>query len=139
MSESQSTTFEITLLSEGRVPDGLRVFIARDPSLRGVARAQWHSERVQAGTLGDGLDVLTLVVTGVLALPSAIETVKRWVSSQGGEAASVVISRDDVSVTISGVEDPDQLQKLAVALLSPSSADVGDPEEQAPSAVSEAD
>ncbi|GGV79704.1 hypothetical protein GCM10015535_16890 [Streptomyces gelaticus] len=138
MLESTSITLKITLAGGSRVPDGLRAFIARDPSLRGVAQAQWQSRKVQAGTLGDGLDVLALVVTGALALPSAIETVKRWVSSQGGEAASVVISRDGVSVAISGVEDSEQLQKLAAALLPSSSADVGDPGEQVPTVAPEA-
>ncbi|MBM7055723.1 effector-associated constant component EACC1 [Streptomyces durocortorensis] len=134
--EAARVAFEITLPSGGRVPDGLRVFIARDPSLRGAVRAQWEPRRLQGGTLGDGLDVLTLAVTGVLALPSAIETVKRWVSSQGGEAASVVISRDGVSVTISGVEDAEQLQNLAAALLPPPSASVEELGDQDPSAVS---
>ncbi|MFD8676513.1 hypothetical protein ACFV1A_25965 [Streptomyces seoulensis] len=134
--EAAPVAFEITLPDGGRVPDGLRVFIARDPSLRGAVRAQWEPRRVQGGTLGDGLDVLTLAVTGVLALPSAIETVKRWVSSQGGEAASVVISRDGVSVTISGVEDAEQLQNLAAALLPSSSASVEELGDQDPSAVS---
>ncbi|WP_445194985.1 effector-associated constant component EACC1 [Streptomyces sp. TR1341] len=51
--------------------------------MRGVGRARWTSEAPKEGILGDALDVLTLVVTSTLALPSAIDAVRRWCGSGG--------------------------------------------------------
>ncbi|MER5934232.1 hypothetical protein [Streptomyces sp. NPDC002054] len=66
------------------MPDGLRRFLAQDPGFRTHGRARWEpSEPAREGQLGTGLEVLTLVITGVLALPAAIDTVRRWCASPG--------------------------------------------------------
>ncbi|WP_329620024.1 hypothetical protein OG357_05325 [Streptomyces sp. NBC_01255] len=95
-----------------KVPDGLRTFLARDAELRGVGRARWTSEAPKEDTLGDALDVLTLVVTSTLALPSAIEAVRRWCGTRG-TTEGVDIRLGSQRITVTGTEDPAEIRRLA--------------------------
>ncbi|MCC8452828.1 effector-associated constant component EACC1 [Streptomyces rochei] len=101
----------------GKAPDSLRAFLVRDPLIQAAGRVKWQPvHRAKPGELGTGLDVLTLVITGVLALPSAIETVRKWCASVGPSDASVAVSVGDVTVTVTGSTGPDEIAAMATAL-----------------------
>ncbi|MFB7782256.1 hypothetical protein ACFC1D_06030 [Streptomyces vinaceus] len=102
----------IVTATGAKVPDGLRIFLSRDPELRGIGRARWASTAPKEGQLGDALDILTLVVTGTLALPSAIEAVKRWCGSRG-MAEGVEIRLGSQRITVNGTEDPAEIRHMA--------------------------
>jgi len=101
----------------GKVPDALRAFLVRDPLMPTVGRVKWQPlTRARPGELGTALDVLTLVVTSVLALPSAIDTVHRWCVSRGRAGASVVLSVGEVTVTVTAGSTPEEVAAMAAAL-----------------------
>ncbi|MFF4068712.1 effector-associated constant component EACC1 [[Kitasatospora] papulosa] len=108
------TEVELRIVSEAgaKVPDGLRTFLSRDNELRGVGRARWTSEAPKVGTLGDALDVLTLVVASTLALPSAIEAVARWCGSRG-TTEGVEIRLGSQRITVTGTDDPAEIRRMA--------------------------
>lgn len=108
------TEVQLRIITEtgAKVPDGLRIFLSRDPGLRGVGRARWASAAPVEDTLGDTLDILTLEVTSSLALPSAIETVKRWCASRG-TVEGVDIRLGSQKITITGTEDPAEIRRMA--------------------------
>lgn len=108
------TEVQLRIVTEtgAKVPDGLRTFLSRDAELRGVGRARWTSEAPKEGTLGDALDVLTLVVTSTLTLPSAIEAVRRWCGSRG-TTEGVDIRLGSQRITVTGTEDPAEIRRMA--------------------------
>ncbi|MFJ7157180.1 hypothetical protein ACIQUQ_19820 [Streptomyces sp. NPDC101118] len=108
----------VTLPGGGQAPDALRQFLGRDPGFRAAGRAGWvPAEAAAEGQLGTGLDVLTLAVTGVLALPSAIETVRRWCASPGqGDDTAVELRAGETVVRVTGATSPGQVAALAAAL-----------------------
>ncbi|MFJ3304340.1 hypothetical protein ACIPSA_14670 [Streptomyces sp. NPDC086549] len=108
------TEVQLRIVAEtgAKVPDGLRIFLSRDPELRGIGRARWASTAPKEGQLGDALDVLTLVVTSILALPSAIEAVKRWCGSRG-TVEGVEIRLGSQRITVTGTEDPAEIRRMA--------------------------
>jgi hypothetical protein len=107
----------LTDSSGGKAPDALRTFLLRDPDFATAGRVKWQPARpAKPGELGTGLDILTLVVTAVLALPSAIETVRRWCASPGQQDATVVMSVGDVTVTVTAGTSPAEIAAMAAAL-----------------------
>ncbi|WP_327657199.1 effector-associated constant component EACC1 [Streptomyces sp. NBC_00483] len=124
----------LTTADGAPAPDGLRRFLTRDPGLQRVARAAWQpAAPPDPGHLGTGLDILTLVITGALALPSAIDTVRRWCAATGGDGNAISVSGGGVSVTVSGATTPEQAAALAATLTAalqpvPDAAEVAAPE-----------
>ncbi|MEV0777501.1 hypothetical protein ACIBLA_05530 [Streptomyces sp. NPDC050433] len=111
------TALTLTTADGAPVPDALRRFLTRDPTLQRVGRATWQpAGPPDPGQLDTGLDILTLAITGVLALPSAIDTIRRWCVSTGGEDTAVCVRGGDISVTVSGATTPEQVAALAAAL-----------------------
>ncbi|MFJ2647491.1 hypothetical protein ACIO1C_12275 [Streptomyces sp. NPDC087420] len=105
----------VTATNGNRVPDGLRIFINRDPSMRGIGRAEWEPGEIRAGELGTTLDVLAIVVSGALGIPGAIDVVNRWCRSRG-TTSTVKIVVGDKSVTVEGTSDPAEIKQLAETL-----------------------
>ncbi|WP_406483266.1 hypothetical protein [Streptomyces sp. NBC_01615] len=68
------------------------------------------------GLLGTGLDVLALVVTGGLALPTAIETVYRWCTTPGRRNAQINLSVGAVTVTVTASASAEELAAMTAAL-----------------------
>ncbi|MFD9208732.1 hypothetical protein ACFVZM_20945 [Streptomyces sioyaensis] len=114
--ENPMTRISISTAAGAKVPDGLRIFLSRDSNMRSVGRAYWPSGEIEPGTLGQSLDVLALVLSNALALPSAIETVRRWVESRGSTSEAVRLTVGKTSIVVSGTEDPDEIRHLAALL-----------------------
>lgn len=111
----------------GRAPEALRSFLVRDPVLQAAGRVRWEPARpARPGELGTGLDVLTLVVSGMLALPSAIDTVRRWCASPGGSDAGVTMSVGEVTVTVRGDSTAEEVAAMAAALRAALESDIAD-------------
>ncbi|MFJ5724683.1 hypothetical protein [Streptomyces sp. NPDC093149] len=101
----------------GRVPDDLRRFLLRDPAFRPHGRPIWRpASTADEGHLGTALDVLTLVITGALALPSAIETVHRWCITPGWRSEQVSLTVGDVTVTVSASTSAEEIAAMVAAL-----------------------
>ncbi|CCK25084.1 hypothetical protein BN159_0705 [Streptomyces davaonensis JCM 4913] len=110
----------------GKVPDALRAFLVRDPIMPTVGRVRWQpltGARPRPGELGTAIDVLTLVVTSLIALPSAIDVVRKWCSSPGQTGSSVVLSVGEVTVTVTAASAPDEIAAMAAALTTALRAD----------------
>ncbi|MFI8387906.1 hypothetical protein [Streptomyces sp. NPDC085540] len=107
---------EITHRNGSDALEELRIFLVRDPEVRRLGRVRWGNPAPKAGELGDGLDVLTLVITSLLALPGFIYGVSSWVKSRGSDRDDVEIRLGTVTVTVSGTEDPAQIRQLAELL-----------------------
>jgi hypothetical protein len=110
------TQISISTMTGSKVPDGLRLFLSRDSVMRSVGRTYWLDKEVEPGTLGQGMDVLALVISNTLALPSAIETVRRWVESRGSASEAVRLTVGETSIVVSGTEDPEEIRRLAAVL-----------------------
>ncbi|MFE6782133.1 hypothetical protein ACFVFF_07725 [Streptomyces sp. NPDC057680] len=108
-----SGTIEIRPADETVQLEDLRQFLVRDPKSRTAGRYRLKASEPAAGTLGDGLDVLTLVITGTLALPGFIQVVSNWFKSRGDTPDSVEIKLGSAVVTVSGTEDPAEIRRLA--------------------------
>ncbi|MFJ8166529.1 hypothetical protein ACIRBY_37195 [Streptomyces sp. NPDC096136] len=96
----------------------LKTFLVRDPETRRLGRIRWENSAPATGVLGDGLDILTLVVTSAMALPSFIQGVSNWVKSHGTGESGVEIKLGVTRITVSGTEDPAQIRRLADVLKS---------------------
>ncbi|WAZ26161.1 hypothetical protein STRCI_007712 [Streptomyces cinnabarinus] len=119
-----ANTVLLTDPSGGKVPDALRAFLVRDPLMPAVGRVRWQpSAGARPGELGTAMDVLTLVVTGLLALPSAIDVVRKWCSSPGQTGSSVVLTVGEVTVTVTAASTPEEIAAMAAALTSALRAD----------------
>lgn len=100
-----------------KIPDGLRLWLLRDPHMRGRGKATWASSRVtRPDELGDALDVLTLVVTSLLALPSAIESVRQWCSTRDAESPPIDLRVGEVTLTLTGTESPERIAAFVEAV-----------------------
>ncbi|MFD3548625.1 hypothetical protein ACFWUW_23995 [Streptomyces sp. NPDC058655] len=103
-------------------PDGtdsledLKTFLVRHPETRRMGRIRWENAAPKRGELGDGLDILTLAITGVLALPGFVHAVSSWIKSRGSEGDSVQIRLGAIEIIVSGTEDPAQIKRLADVL-----------------------
>lgn len=107
----------LTTVDGDPAPDALRRFLTHDPTLQRVARTTWQPAGPPApGQLDSGLDILTLVITGALALPSAIDTVRRWCAATGADDNAISVSGGGISVTVSGATTPEQAAALAATL-----------------------
>ncbi|MFB7609782.1 effector-associated constant component EACC1 [Streptomyces gardneri] len=106
-------TIEIRHTDGVRHLEDLKRFLVRDPSTRTIGRYQLRSTEPAAGTLGDGLDVLTLVVSGTLALPAFIQVVSNWFKSRGEAPEAVEIRLGSARIAVSGTEDPAEIRRLA--------------------------
>ncbi|MFF1325737.1 effector-associated constant component EACC1 [Streptomyces chartreusis] len=87
--------------------------VNRDRSLHGIGRAQWIPRSAREGELGTGLDILAIVVSSVVGVPSAIDTVSRWCR---GTRQSVEITVGAKSIKVTGTESPEEIEVLAEAL-----------------------
>ncbi|MEV7946416.1 effector-associated constant component EACC1 [Streptomyces rubiginosohelvolus] len=94
----------------------LRRFLVRDPNSRAMGRFQLKATEPDAGTLGDSLDVLAIVISGTLALPGFIQVVSNWFKSRGDTPDPVEIKLGSVTVAVSGTEDPAEIRRLADVL-----------------------
>ncbi|MET8755217.1 hypothetical protein ABZW32_34725 [Streptomyces sp. NPDC004667] len=110
-------TMTVTEVDGSAVPDGLRMFINRDSSMRGVGRAEWEPREMRAGELGTGLDILAIVLSTGVGIFGAIDVIKKWCSSQG-PAQTVKVMVGSASVTVEGTTNPDEIKRLADALKS---------------------
>ncbi|MGQ4347515.1 effector-associated constant component EACC1 [Streptomyces sp. SAS_275] len=99
-----------------QVSDGLRLFIQRDAATSRSCRAFWDSAPPVPGTLGTGLDVLAIALSSTLALPSAIDVISRWCASLGPAAPRVRIQVGEVSVTVEGRIDAQEIGRVAAVL-----------------------
>ncbi|GAA2345022.1 hypothetical protein OKJ48_39930 [Streptomyces kunmingensis] len=109
----------LTTVDGAPAPDALRRFLTRDPALQRVGRTTWQPlAPPDPGQLDAGLDILTLVITSALALPSALDTIRRWCTSTGSDDTAISVSGGGISVTVSGATTPEQAVALAAALTS---------------------
>ncbi|MFD9370013.1 hypothetical protein ACFWA6_20270 [Streptomyces sp. NPDC060020] len=107
----------MTLAGGTRAPESLCRFLVQDRTLRAWGRARWEpAAPAPEEQLGTGLDVLTLAVTAVLALPAAIDTVRRWCSSPGQGNTRVELHAGDVTVQVTGTTTPEEAAAYATAL-----------------------
>ncbi|MFC9343775.1 hypothetical protein ACFT0G_28295 [Streptomyces sp. NPDC057020] len=107
----------ITSPRGGQAPASLQRFLTADAEFRVRGRARWEAGAPTAeGQLGTGLDILTLAVTGVLALPATIDTVRRWCSSPGNRDTAVELHVGEVTVIVSGTTTPNDVAALAATL-----------------------
>ncbi|KQX92689.1 MULTISPECIES: effector-associated constant component EACC1 [Streptomyces] len=109
-------TIEIHQVDGVRQLEDLKRFLVRDPSTRTMGRFQLRNTEPAAGTLGDGLDVLTLVISGTLALPGFVQVVSTWFKSRGEASAAVEIKLGTAKIAVSGTEDPAEIRRLADVL-----------------------
>ncbi|MFD9413052.1 hypothetical protein ACFWBN_39520 [Streptomyces sp. NPDC059989] len=111
------SVIRITSPLGGQAPASLQRFLTADPEFRACGRARWEAGAPTVeGHLGTGLDVLTLVVTGVLALPAAIDTVRRWCTAPGNRDTSVELRAGGVTVIVSGTTALHDVAALATTL-----------------------
>lgn len=107
----------VTLPGGSPAPDSLRQFFSSDPGFRAHGKARWQpAGPVAEGQLGTGPDVLTLVVTGVLALPSAVETVRRWCTTPGQRHTAVELRTGETVITVTAAATSQEVGALAAAL-----------------------
>lgn len=107
----------LTLPDGVPAPEALRRFLGQDPALRACGRAHWEpAGPTPEDRLGTGLDVLTLSVTAVLALPSAVDTVRRWCASPGQRGTTVELHAGRVTVRVTGTTTPEQAAAITTAL-----------------------
>lgn len=111
-----SRTIEIRHADGSTQLEDLKRFLARDPNSRTIGRFQLKVTEPAAGTLGDGLDVLAIVISGTLALPGFIQVVSNWFKARGGAPDPVEIKLGSVTVAVSGTEDPAEIRRLADVL-----------------------
>lgn len=102
----------------------LELWLLGDLSLRGRVRVDWdRSERApEAGgdtALGDPTAVLSLVVSSALALPAALESLRRWTRAQPPTSPPVLLRRGRTEVEIGPDTTADQLRELLAALEEP--------------------
>ncbi|MBO3682257.1 hypothetical protein [Streptomyces sp. NEAU-YJ-81] len=111
------TQLLVTMHDLGRVPNGLLVFLSRDPDMRDVGHVHWEStQEPKADELGNGLDILAISLSSVIALPSAIEVIRRWCSSPTAPTEGVVIRLGSQTISVAGTEDPTTIRHLAEVL-----------------------
>ncbi|MEU5402843.1 hypothetical protein ABZ348_26495 [Streptomyces sp. NPDC005963] len=97
--------------TDARAADSLRRWLIRDgAALRATHRA---GGPVREGILADAVAVIAIVVSGVLALPAAIDSVRRWFATQPPATGPVTLRRGAVSIEISGSEDVETLVRYA--------------------------
>lgn len=96
-----------------KLPDSLRLHLVRNSHIRTNGAVAWESPVQEEGYLGDGLDVLTLVVTSAFALPGAISVVKSWVEACG---TSVRVKSGRVTAVIKGAQSAAEYDAIVEAL-----------------------
>ncbi|MEU7295729.1 hypothetical protein AB0A76_21355 [Streptomyces exfoliatus] len=97
--------------------EGLKTFLVRDPETRRMGRVRWENAKPESGTLGGGLDVLAIVISGTLALPGFIQVVSNWFKSRGSNSpGGAEIRLGSASIMVSGTEDPTEIRRLADVL-----------------------
>lgn len=91
----------------------LRVFLVRDTETRRMGRVRWENSAPKTGELGDGLDILAIVISSVVGLPGFVQVVSNWIKSGGSDGNSVDIRLCGTGISVSGTEDPAQIRRLA--------------------------
>ncbi len=96
--------------------EGLRIFLTRDPAARKVGRIRWETSGPGEEELGDGLDVLSIVISSVLGLPDFVQAVANWVRSRNGATDAIEIKLGAAQITVTGTDDPGEINRLADVL-----------------------
>ncbi|MEU0987849.1 hypothetical protein [Streptomyces sp. NPDC005953] len=93
--------------TDPRAADSLRRWLVRDGA---ALRATYRSGGpVREGVLADAVAVVAIVISGVLALPAAIDSVRRWFATQPPSTGPIILRRGAVAIEISGSEDVETL------------------------------
>ncbi|MGR4879556.1 hypothetical protein ACIPUC_09005 [Streptomyces sp. LARHCF249] len=94
----------------------LRTFLVRDPETRRLGRVRWENSAPKTGELGDGLDILAIIISSTIGLPGFVQIVSNWIKSRGSDGNSVEIRLGATGISVSGTEDPAQIRRLADVL-----------------------
>ncbi|MFE0701221.1 hypothetical protein [Streptomyces sp. NPDC058872] len=101
-------------VDDARAADSLRRWLMRDGA---VQRAELRSTgKEREGVLADPVAIIAIIVSGVLALPGAIDSVKRWRKTQPSTTSPVVLRIGSISVEITGNEDAATLSRYVELL-----------------------
>ncbi|NJP93678.1 hypothetical protein HCN51_30265 [Nonomuraea sp. FMUSA5-5] len=111
------TTIGIQLIGERSDEElrSLHAWLIKDSYLRQNAEVKLVPQQTRPGTMGDALDLISLLVTSGLQLPSFISTLMTWRSTRPRKS-SIVIKKGDTTMTITDTDQETAL-KLFQALL----------------------
>lgn len=115
--EQKMTTLGIRLTGE-RSDEELRSlhdWLLREPNLRQHGQVSLVHKEARPGTMGDLLDLVSLLVTSGLQLPAFIQSLITWRNTRTNKLP-LTIEKGDVTITIPD-GDPETARKLLETLL----------------------
>ncbi|WP_131737530.1 effector-associated constant component EACC1 [Actinomadura roseirufa] len=92
----------------------LHRWLLDEPDIRQNSQVALESKEPSEGEMGTTLDVISLLTTSTLQLPTVIDTINGWWRTRRREP-TVVIERNGVTVTITGADPAAVVRALMAA------------------------
>ncbi|WP_222842065.1 effector-associated constant component EACC1 [Streptomyces sp. 3211.6] len=108
--EARSEVVITSPVKDPRSAESLRRWLVRSGA---VSNASFESDVAPPGVLGDPVAIVALIVSSVLALPAAIDAVRKWFDTQPPSTPSVTFKVGEVSVEISGDLSEQDMHRFA--------------------------